>query len=57
MTGLYIMDGWQRGSDSGKEQREMRMDPLMFNGLQMICNGPTQEAQKVPQMAAVCKMI
>lgn len=37
------------------EQREMRMDPLMFNGLQMICNGPTQEAQKVPQMAAVCK--
>lgn len=38
-----------------KEQREMRMDPLMFNGLQMICNGPTQEAQKVPQMAAVCK--
>ena len=37
------------------EQREMRMDPLMFNGLQIICNGPTQEAQKVPQMAAVCK--
>lgn len=37
------------------EQREMRIDPLMFNGLQMICNGPTQEAQRIPQMPAVCK--
>ena len=38
-----------------KELCDMRMEPLMFNGLQMICNGQTQVAQKVPQMAAVCK--
>lgn len=32
----------------GKEQREMRIDRLIFNGEQLVCNGPTQEKMEVP---------
>lgn len=32
----------------GKEQREMRIDRLAFNGEQLVCNGPTQEKMEAP---------
>ncbi len=34
----------------GVEQREMRMDPLYFNGKQVVCLGPTSTVQTAPAM-------
>lgn len=39
----------------GLEQREMRIDPLYFNGNQMICAGPTQEEMDAPKLPLVSK--
>lgn len=39
----------------GVEQREMRIDPLYFNGSQLICEGPSQAIKDAPKMAAVSK--
>ena len=30
----------------GTEQREMRIDPLYFNGEELLCFGPSQERKK-----------
>lgn len=37
----------------GTEQREMRIDPLYFNGEELLCFGPSQERKKAPGLPAV----
>lgn len=37
----------------GLEQREMRIDPLYFNGDRMICDGPTQEEKDAPKLPLI----
>lgn len=34
----------------GLEQREMRIDPLYFNGMQMVCDGPSYDFKGRPAM-------
>ncbi len=37
----------------GTEQREMHIDPLYFNGDELLCFGPTASAQKAPGMPQI----
>ncbi len=39
--------------DPEREQREMRIDPLYFNGNELLCFGPTADPQEAPAMPEI----
>lgn len=39
----------------GTEQREMYIEPLYFNGRQIVCSGPTAQAQDAPGKPDICR--